>query len=79
MDKISKFLKKLSKDSRCRLEQLISQILIGDLSGLDVKKLKGEINLFRVRKGDLRIIFLKTKDTVRIIDIDRRNDTTYNF
>ena len=79
MDKISKFLKKLPKDSRYRLEQLISQILIGDLSGLDVKKLKGEINLFRVRKGDLRIIFLKTKDTVRIIDIDRRNDTTYNF
>ena len=79
MDKISKFLKKLPKDSRYLLEQLISQILIGDLSGLDVKKLKGEINLFRVRKGDLRIIFLKTKDTVRIIDIDRRNDTTYNF
>ena len=79
MDKISKFLKKLPKDSRYRLEQLISQILGGDLSELDVKKLKGEVNLFRVRKGDLRIIFLKTKDTVRIIDIDRRNDTTYNF
>ncbi len=77
MDKIYKFLQKLSSDERKILEDIIKQVKKGDLGGLDVKKLKGESNLFRIRRGDIRIIFLKNKNMVMLISVDRRSDNTY--
>lgn len=80
MDKIIKFLNKLSDKERNNLDQIISRVSAGDLSGLDVKKLKGERNIFRVRKGDLRVIFQKAHNSIVVIAVGRRSDTTYgNF
>ena len=78
MDKITKFLKKLSKKEQKTLGYIVDQVSRGDISGLDVKKLKGEKNIFRVRQGNLRLIFLRIKDEVRVISVGRRNDNTYN-
>ncbi len=78
MDKISKFIKKLSDKECVKSEQIVSRILSGDINGLDIKKLKGHNNLFRVRAGNIRVIFKKEKDSVNIITIDRRNDGTYS-
>lgn len=50
-----------------------------NLSNLDVKKLKGYDNIFRVRVRSFRIIFRKDKNTNFIIKINERGDQTYNI
>ena len=77
MDRIAKFLKKLLPKEKDALKDIIAKVLAHDFSGLDVKKLKGEENKFRVRKGDTRIIFRKDGDNIFILSIERRGDTTY--
>ena len=77
MDKIQKFLQKLSQKERTAIESIINQIIRRDITGIDVKKLRGEDHLFRARKGNIRIIFSMKKDYAYIITIERRNDTTY--
>ena len=77
MDRISKFLSKLSSKERKLVEDIASQVLACNLEGLDVKKLKGKYNEFRVRKSGIRIIFTMSGDLIKIISIERKNDNTY--
>jgi mRNA-degrading endonuclease RelE of RelBE toxin-antitoxin system len=77
MDKISTFLTRLSQKEKLAAADIIARIVAHDLSHLDVKKLKGAQGLFRVRKGDLRVIFQKTKNTIFILSVERRSDITY--
>ncbi len=78
-DRIEKLLKKLSGKQREQLTSLIEIILTGELSGMDLKKLKGRADAYRVRKGDFRIIFtMKSSVEIRIVAVERRMDTTYN-
>ena len=52
----------------------------GSLKNFDVKKLRGRDDVFRARKGNLRIIFRKNKDgEIYILALERRSETTYNF
>ena len=60
------------------MKDLLSKINAGNYKNLDIKKLKGNENLFRVRKGDIRIIF-SVGESIRALSVSRRNDTTYNF
>lgn len=76
--KIVKFLKKLSEKDRGIIEDLIISIRSKEWDNLDIKKLQGNINVFRVRKGDLRIIFSIDDGVVNLIDIDKRSDKTYS-
>ncbi|MEK9175729.1 MAG: hypothetical protein AAB795_04060 [Patescibacteria group bacterium] len=78
MDKITKFLNKLSSKEKEVVVNIISHILANDFFHLDIKKLKGENNIFRVRKGDIRIIFQKKKNNIFILAVERRSDTTYS-
>lgn len=77
MDRVTKFLKKLSPKERNTAGIVVSKILAHDFFGLNVKKLKGKQNEFRVRKGDIRIIFLMKGGFINIISIERKSDTTY--
>lgn len=79
MDKIQKFLKRLDARERIVVERITKQIHAGHLSGLDVKKLKGHNGLFRVRQGNIRIIFNKQENVTRITSIERRSENTYTF
>jgi len=54
MDRADKLIRKLSEKERVKVIRAIELILVGDIARLDVKKLKGEKNIFRVRVGDLR-------------------------
>ena len=78
MDKIEKALAKLTAKEREKIRSILEKISAGDLTVLDVKKLKGREDIFRVRKGALRIIYriLENSDIV-ILEITRRSDTTY--
>ncbi|MEK7652906.1 MAG: hypothetical protein AAB358_00260 [Patescibacteria group bacterium] len=80
MDKIAKALEKLSPREREQVRDLLMKIKKNDFIGLDLKKLKGYDDIFRVRKGKLRIIYRRDgKAGIFVLKIERRNDTTYNF
>ena len=79
MPNLKKLLSKFNKAERKAIESLIESIVSFNWSGLDIKKLKGYENIFRVRKGKLRIIFSKEKGEIFILAIERRRDTTYNL
>lgn len=79
MDKIAKALQNLSFKERETIKSILLKIKSGSLSGFDLKKLKNCDDIFRVRKGRLRIIFKRQKNgQYFILAIERRSDTTYN-
>ncbi|MEK7087267.1 MAG: hypothetical protein AAB648_01715 [Patescibacteria group bacterium] len=79
MPLLSKLLSKFNKEDRLVLEFLIKKIISLNWQGLDIKKLQGYEDIFRLRKGKLRIIFYKHKSSISIINMERRNDKTYRF
>jgi mRNA-degrading endonuclease RelE of RelBE toxin-antitoxin system len=79
MDKISKALEKFSNKDKDIIKNILLKIKNNFLLGLDLKKLKNKNDIFRVRKGKVRIIFKIEKDRqVNILAIERRSDKTYN-
>ncbi len=80
MNEIDKFLRKLSVSEREDVVKTIDRIIKLKLEGLDVKKLKGVSNVFRARKGRIRIQYgASLNGDVIILSVTYRNDTTYNF
>lgn len=77
MDKISKALKFLSDKEREAVKSLLIKIKRKDFRFLDVKKLKGREDIFRIRKGKIRIIYRINTGGVYILTIERRSDKTY--
>jgi mRNA-degrading endonuclease RelE of RelBE toxin-antitoxin system len=79
MDKIAKALQNLSSKEKEIIKNILLKIKEESLFGLDLKKLKNCDNIFRIRKGKLRIIFKKQDDgQYSILTIERRSDKTYN-
>lgn len=79
MDKIAKALQNLSSKEREIIKNMLLKIKSSSFSGFDLKKLKNCDNIFRIRKGKLRIIFKKQDDgQVVVLTIERRSDKTYN-
>jgi len=77
MDKIEKALKKLSQKQKQKFKRILVQIKNGELNNLDVKKLKARDDIFRVRKGDMRIIFRKVDGSIKILALEQRTSKTY--
>jgi len=77
MDNVDKFLSKLSAKKKAEFINLIDRISRDDISGLDSKKLKGEHQLYRIRKGAVRIIFIRENTGNIILSIEKRSDKTY--
>lgn len=77
MHKIDKFLKKLKRDDRVEIEEVLEKISIRDFSALDLKKMQGEKDLYRVRKGKIRIIFSLSANQILIQSIQFRDEQTY--
>lgn len=77
-DKIKKALAKLSPKERIVLESILGKIISNNLSGLDVKQLKGNKNIYRVRVGTIRVIFTKeSTEDIKLLEISRRSEKTY--
>lgn len=80
MDRNQKFLKRLNNKEFVAVEKVLQQILIGDTTSLDIKKLSGYRDIYRVRIGNIRIIFLDTENDTEVLEISRRSEQTYkNF
>jgi mRNA-degrading endonuclease RelE of RelBE toxin-antitoxin system len=77
MNKVDKFLNKLSNKERITVLECLKLIKAKNFEGLNFKKLSGFDILYRVRKGSIRIVFSWEWQNVNIIKIDRKNDNTY--
>lgn len=77
MHKIDKELAKLSPKEQDSIFPVLLQLQTGNFSNLDIIKLKGTANVFRVRKGSIRIIFTSDKSGIHLLSIGRRNEKTY--
>ena len=77
MDKIKKALKRLSAKERLKVKQLLTKLKNNETKGLDIKKLKDRHDIFRLRSGDLRIIYRVKNNQLNILSIERRNERTY--
>lgn len=77
MDRARKFLRKLSSTKQDEISEILSKIDAGKTHGLDIKKLKGHKNIFRVRAGDIRIVFSEDRGTTAILFIGMRGDSKY--
>jgi mRNA-degrading endonuclease RelE of RelBE toxin-antitoxin system len=77
MERIDKILRALRADERERVMFCVEKILLNEVAKLDIKKLKGQKYFFRVRTGSVRIIFTKKGNDIRIVAIERRNESTY--
>lgn len=77
-DRIEKFRRKLDAKRRAVLDEILLRIERGDFAFLDVTKLQGETNRYRVRKGNIRIQFsLDERRRAIAIDLDFRGEDTY--
>ena len=80
MDKIEKALQKLTQRERENIEELLRLLNSNDTQHLDIKKLKGYNDIFRARKGSLRIMHRKdAKGKIFILSIERRGVNTYKL
>jgi len=78
MDKIQKALGKLTEKERKKIKEILAQLKNRQTENLNIKKLKGRDDVFRIRKGEIRIIYrTDIKNNILILSIERRSDTTY--
>ena len=77
MDRIQKSLKRLSEKERKQVKNILERVSRKDITGLDLQKLKGSEDIYRVRKGDIRIIYMQKGKRTFILAIERRSEKTY--
>ena len=77
MDKISKTIKKIDSKDALRIADTIEQVVKGKLNNLNIKKLKGHKDVFRVRVGNYRVIYKQKSNNIAILHIAHRNGKTY--
>jgi mRNA-degrading endonuclease RelE of RelBE toxin-antitoxin system len=78
MDAIEKALKKLNAKERERVKELLRKMALGALQGLDIKKLQGRNDIFRIRKWDIRIVYRKVGSAISVLLVERRSEQTYS-
>jgi mRNA-degrading endonuclease RelE of RelBE toxin-antitoxin system len=77
-DKLAKLLAKLPSKQLLVIQSVVAQILKANFEGLDIKVMKGHNDIFRVRIGNYRIIFIiSPNDEPKILTISRRSEKTY--
>ncbi len=79
MDKIDKALSRLPFKEKERIKNIIKALQSGRFDNLDIKKLKGFQDIFRVRKGGFRIVYQLFGKKIIILKIDKRKEDTYRF
>lgn len=78
VDRIEKALRRLSGKERQAIKSIVQRLKSGNITGLDIKKLKGNTAIYRVWKGSMRIMYVVgTNRNIKILAIERRSDTTY--
>lgn len=80
MDKISKILAKLTAKERKAIFDIFTKIQSGKIGDLDLKKLKGYEDIYRVRFDKWRVIYRTDRnDKIFLVSFERRSDNTYKL
>ncbi len=80
MDKVEKALTKLNAKEIAAVKSILLRLLDGKLLGMDIQKLQGHTDIFRIRKGTIRIIYRQKNSSIHILAIEKRSEKTYrNF
>jgi len=79
MDKVDKALKKLVPKEKERIKNIIKTLQSGHFDNLDVKKLKGREDIFRIRSDNLRIIYQIKDNLFFILKLGYKKENTYKF
>ncbi len=79
MDKISKAIKKFTFKEQKIIKEILTKLKKGVLNDFDIKKLKGHEEIYRIRKGKIRIIYRVDDNNNYLLAVERRTDNTYNF
>ena len=77
MDKIAKQFRKIPKDDRISIENTLKNISKRNYKGLNLKRLKGYKNIYRVRTGNYRIIYFDDGKDIILKAIKKRDESTY--
>ncbi len=77
MSNLRKDLQKLTREERDLIESIFQRMRVGDTHGFLIKKLKGHANLFRIRKGRLRMIYRNSGGVLELVSVDHRDEKTY--
>ncbi len=78
MNALEKAVAKLTVKEKKLITEIVEKITRHSFEGLNVEKLKGTNNAFRVRKGNFRIIYyLRDTSEPLIVAIERRSEKTY--
>lgn len=79
MDKLEKFLRKLSTKEREALELVLAQLLKNYRVVPGIKKIVNRKNLYRLRVGRVRVLFqVDSKQKITIRKIGFRDSKTYS-
>ncbi|MAG12004.1 MAG: hypothetical protein CMI52_04340 [Parcubacteria group bacterium] len=76
-DRLDKEINKLSKKEKATVKEVFNKLRSGDQSGLQIKKLRLRTDIYRVRKGKLRIIYRVVSDKIKLLAVERRSEKTY--
>lgn len=79
MDKVDKALKRLVPKEKERIKNIIKALQSRRFDKLDIKKLKGREDIFRVRSGNIRIIYQVRNNHIFILKLGRKKENTYKF
>lgn len=77
MDSIDKVLRKLSPKERSVVKKIISKLVTSQTQGLNIQKLSGTADIFRIRKGNIRVIYRVVEGRAIVLKIARRSEKTY--
>jgi len=72
--KASKQIESLSGDIRNRIIDALKELEKGFSARLDIKKLKGTKNHYRIRVGDYRILFVLESNITYVYDVSHRRN-----
>ncbi len=80
MNEIEKALAKLPKEYRSSFDAIMLRLLARDFLGLNVAKMKGHKDIYRLKQGRLRIIFRMHGGRLLVLQVGLRSEKTYrNF
>ena len=66
----------LTKEQK-QIEEILAQLKAGLFENLDIKKLKGSYSIYRVRKGNIRVIYQVANNRILLLKLSRRSEKTY--
>lgn len=77
MDAISKALAKLTEKERAQIKLILLKLASNQTRALNIAKLKGQKDIYRIRSGKIRIIFKYSNNQYFLLAVERRSDNTY--